>query len=281
MDLNRRLRLINTVFFGVPGLVLFSLGGFKRRLTYFLRVLTDRSISPNVTISNRYGSSFFDQLRNVGCIKLPDTFDVDASRFSTWFDKSKCRLVDLADVYDAKSQKVVSPADISRSIEDLRHHFAYIYFKDPLEQIEGLRDWIFDNRIMWDISRLIIGKTPVLDSVNFRLSFVNDLPARDTQQFHQDKNSFKVVKFFLYCTDVASESGPFQFIAGTHRGVPLKLKRSHRIPEHEVFKSYQSEDLISCVGNLGSMFCAVTNGIHRGLKPQSSDRILLTVTFTD
>lgn len=281
MGLNKLFKLINTVLFGVPGVFFFSLGGFKRRLSYYFKVLADHPILPNVITSTGYGNDFFVHLRNVGCVKLPDTFEVDATQFSTWFDDSKCRLANLADGYDVKSQRVVAPAEISRSIEDLRHHFAYIYFKDPLEQIEGLRDWIFDTRIMWDISRQIIGKTPVLDSVNFRLSFVNDLPARDTQQFHQDKNSFRVVKFFLYCSDVALDSGPFQYIAGTHRSVPLRLKRSHRIPEDQVFKSYQSENLISCVGSLGSMFCAVTNGIHRGLKPQGSDRILLTVTFTD
>ena len=121
---------------------------------------------------------------------------------------------------------------------------------------------------------------PGIGTFNLRLSEANSKPTEGTNMFHRDFNSpVKIMKFFFYLTDVGQENGPFTYVQGSNREMPIHWDRYHRWPDKEIESIYGKERVKHLTANVGDMIIGTTNGFHKGLKVQKGRRIMYTINF--
>jgi hypothetical protein len=120
----------------------------------------------------------------------------------------------------------------------------------------------------------------------YTIPLAADRPAVASQRWHRDPEDEKLIKVFLYFSDVSEGSGPLQYVPGTFPGGPYEnVWRKTSIldatyPPAEEFESVlPASKWISCVGPSGTLVFCDTNGFHRGGFATSRARILATWTF--
>jgi len=130
-----------------------------------------------------------------------------------------------------------------------------------------------------------LGLWPRLFQIHAWLNFPTEQPPKESQMWHRDPEDLRVVKAFIYLVDVDEDTGPFTFIPRTH---PFGEFAKH-VPPHKDRKRVKDEEMNPtlspdlhriCTGPEGTMILADTVGYHRGGKPRSKNRILLTFTYT-
>lgn len=117
---------------------------------------------------------------------------------------------------------------------------------------------------------------------------LSDVPGGEG--FHMD-DSKKIIKFFLYLTDVNLSNGPFCYIPKTH-GL-LHLNKFFRFLKWNIFKKNEylylsdEDELINnhsiqrMVYPKGTVFCADTTGFHKALPLTSGIREVFVVSFSE
>lgn len=139
-----------------------------------------------------------------------------------------------------------------------------------------------------------IGATPTLISLDSWRSFASGREAVEAQNFHVDLDDHKFVKLFIYLTDVDMQAGPHTYIPGSQNRqmiydilaayqdknpeVGIWFTNQLRKTDEEVDK-YIGIDPVYIEGKAGSCMLVDTSGLHKGLPPISSDRILLQATY--
>ena len=126
---------------------------------------------------------------------------------------------------------------------------------------------------------------PTLFSIAAWLNYPTDQPPLVSQLWHRDPEDLRILKVFIYLSDVKEYSGPFSYIPGTQPfGAAVEQARrcgnSLRLSDEKVSKVFPPSTWKVCTGNAGSMILADTVGYHRGGKPTSGVRILATFTYT-
>jgi len=79
------------------------------------------------------------------------------------------------------------------------------------------------------------------------------------QTYHYDLDWIRFLKVFVNLSDVTSASGPFEFVAGTHR---IKHDRYFRDGRFDCPQD-QSDSIVYAIGDVGTYFVADTSGLHR------------------
>ena len=86
----------------------------------------------------------------------------------------------------------------------------------------------FINHDLIGVSEIIKNKTlegvvtgyyesiPTLTFAKARISFFDSVGPRDTQFWHSDPGSYRVLKALIYLNDVDENGGPFEIISGSH-----------------------------------------------------------------
>jgi hypothetical protein len=105
-------------------------------------------------------------------------------------------------------------------------------------------------------------------------------PAADriaSQRWHRDYNDFRIVKVFLYLNDVTDESGPFEYLKGSHGGGRYQRVLANKFRKG-IDRGYCADDELAeldvklraehqvCSGKAGTLIFADTHGFHRGGK---------------
>lgn len=104
--------------------------------------------------------------------------------------------------------------------------------------------------------------------------------------WHRDLVKRKQTKALLYLCDVTEQTGPFQFITGTHRfsnlirfqrefGFRYSQSRFTGDEIKEVIRKYP-ELLFTVTGSVGTLILVDTRGIHRGKPIEAGTRYALT-----
>ena len=98
--------------------------------------------------------------------------------------------------------------------------------------------------------------------------------------WHYDIDDLHWVKVFIYLNDVNKNSGPHEFIEGSHSLSSLKKILFRRVETEKEFKSFNfnPSKIIQFTGSAGTAFIEDTFGYHRGLDPEK-DRIILQFTY--
>ena len=139
------------------------------------------------------------------------------------------------------------------------------------------------DRKLLEIVAAYLGLWPCLHSIGAWLNHPTDAPPKLSQLWHSDPEDMKLVKAFIYLTDVDERCGPFSYVPGTHpfgsgTGAARTLKQ--RVPDDLMTRVFPSESWRVCTGPAHTMILADTVGFHRGGKPIEGRRILITLTYT-
>ena len=135
------------------------------------------------------------------------------------------------------------------------------------------------------IARQYLRAEPVLIGVRMWWSFAG--PA-DTEQkmgagqgFHYDIDGYAGLTFFFYLTAVSPSNGPHLYIRGTHARKSLRhIVTFHRgRSDAEVERCYGPERQVISCGPAGSGFAEDVFGFHKGLPPESGDRLIVQVRY--
>jgi len=126
-----------------------------------------------------------------------------------------------------------------------------------------------------------LGLWPSLHAVAAWLNYPTDTPPQTSQLWHRDPEDLKIIKVFIYLNDVDEQCGPFTYVPGTHPFGPAAHKGVKRQSSDERMSVVFPPDAWrTCTGRAHTMILADTVGYHRGGKPTSGTRILITFTYT-
>ena len=112
---------------------------------------------------------------------------------------------------------------------------------------------------------------------------VGDAAPVFSQLWHRDPEEKRMMKFFLYLSDVDTESGPFTYVKNSNYGAtkygslfPQVLPMGVYPDEKEVSIKIKKEDIITATGKAGTVIFCDTAGLHRGGYAKSKERIMFT-----
>ena len=112
------------------------------------------------------------------------------------------------------------------------------------------------------------GFKPDLREINVSVDYKGEHTSpKFTQLFHRDGDDVKLLKVFMYLTDVDIDNGPFQYIAKSH----IKPWKDQDINKGSIF---------TATGKSGQIIFCDTNGLHRGLILNKGYRVMLTLVYT-
>ena len=157
-------------------------------------------------------------------------------------------------------------------------------FEEGVPADSGLLKLALDPKLL-EIVAGYLGLWPCLHSIGAWLNFPTDEPAALSQLWHRDPEDLRLVKVFIYLSDVGEESGPFTYIPDTHpfgraAVVARKYEKKKRLPDDQMERLFPPESWRVCTGPAHTMILADTIGYHRGGKPSVGRRMLITFTYT-
>ena len=123
-----------------------------------------------------------------------------------------------------------------------------------------------------------LGCKPTISGVGLRWSFACDDAQSTTQQFHRDMEDWKILRLFVYLTDVYDDCGPHQFVSASHKTRGRLRLRPYS--DQDVADRFGSEKVVTIVGPRGTAFMADMWGVHRGVPPSGRPRLLFSCTYT-
>lgn len=144
-----------------------------------------------------------------------------------------------------------------------------------------------DERVL-KIAGSYMGVAPKLNGFSLRITL--PVPAGATEYFsqrwHRDPEDRKMVKMFIYMTDVLNEaSGPFIYIKGSQSGGPKEkvfpqTPPAAMYPDMGAVEKVVSSNLVkTCLGKAGTVIFADTSGLHKGGYTTTKPRLMYTGTF--
>ncbi len=131
------------------------------------------------------------------------------------------------------------------------------------------------------IAQRYLGQAVLMDEVAFW--WTTTARAEDAslnaQLFHQDRDRLSFLKFFVYLTDVTTDTGPHVYVRGSHRRIPWSLRHDRRITDDAVRSAGLSGDIVELTGPAGTLMAVDTIGLHKGKTPTAGDRLALESEF--
>jgi len=102
------------------------------------------------------------------------------------------------------------------------------------------------------------------------------------QKFHQDYTFKKLIKLFLYLTDVTLKTGPLAYVPGSLKNMihPKKNYGYSKRVEDKFINEHYSE-IKYFTGEKGTMNLVDTRGWHRGTALEEGHRIIIQFEWTD
>ena len=148
------------------------------------------------------------------------------------------------------------------------------------------------------IAEAYLGAPPTIAILTAWWSFPSTAARGGMQNFHYDRDDFRVLKIFTYLTDTTATTGPHEFIDGTHsfdalmaymrRRTWLNAQQqtdfihwieTHRKEDSDVFNYFPKESIRTITGQRGSTFFEDTRGLHRGLPPETGPRLAFEICY--
>lgn len=184
-------------------------------------------------------------------------------------------------------------AEVEGPLDALRaDHNLALCPRPTLLTLPHIRDIATDPMVGAIIERHL-GAPPILLSIGLWCSFAGK-QARDAQFFHYDLDDYRFCKLFIYLTDVDETGGPHVYLPRTHDPDHIATCRPAPGPERDAFDRWYFQDLrkedtdaarhlkqqpVTLTGARGTRLLVNTEGIHKGLPPQTQDRWLLQLLF--
>ncbi|MGH6948807.1 MAG: hypothetical protein ACREDZ_15870 [Kiloniellales bacterium] len=126
-----------------------------------------------------------------------------------------------------------------------------------------------------------VGELPLIVSIHLLRSLPQPAPYKVSQLWHLDYEDARMVKLFVYLTDVSSDDdGPFNYVPpGPSRRV--SFHGSAHLPDETVFRRVDRQEVRQVLGSRGQAFMVDTSRcIHMGSRlVPGHERLLYTVCF--
>jgi hypothetical protein len=151
------------------------------------------------------------------------------------------------------------------------------YSHDVLLNIPEILEIANDPRLLAIVGQTL-GCKPTISNLSVWWSFPTDGSAQEAENYHRDVIDWRFIKFFVYLTDVDSQSGPHRFVKKSH--VSTQLRALKRFTDEEVAESFPAEDCLEITGKAGDAFLENTFGIHKGQPPLDAPRLLLQIQYS-
>ena len=169
------------------------------------------------------------------------------------------------------------------SEKDAQNTKPFIQCLQPLVSVPEIHPFVFNDLII-DIAGAYLDCYPAFGTCNLRRSYVNGLPETGTQTYHVDPNSPRFLKFFIYLNDVDEDGGPFCYIEGTHQRKfwlnGQSFNQMYNWPTDIINQIHEGQHEVKYfTAKKGDLLMADTNGWHRGTKPFSQNRTMLTLDY--
>ena len=129
-----------------------------------------------------------------------------------------------------------------------------------------------------------LGMWSYLREVQIWLDMPTAGEAKETQLWHRDDDDHANLKAFVYLNEVTEGGGPFCFIPKTHvfgalkRAVPPTAPG--RMSDDQMAAHVPAAGWTRCTGSPRTLILADTTGFHKGLKPQTQHRLLVSFHYT-
>jgi hypothetical protein len=185
------------------------------------------------------------------------------------------RKKNIESIYSSKIDK-----DIFISGEKKFRNFTdSIKLKDPLINLPELIDCSLNKRIISMCSNYF-DCIPYLTFLKCVKTYKNKIKEHDTQHFHIDENSVKLLKVFIYLNDVNSkQDGPFYYVQKSFKNINKKWGQNARWNESYLKKIYGKKNFIPILAKRGDVIIANTVAFHRGIKPMKKDRNIAILNY--
>ncbi|MBR0649693.1 hypothetical protein GXW78_08470 [Roseomonas terrae] len=123
-----------------------------------------------------------------------------------------------------------------------------------------------------------LGCKPTLSSLGVRWSFPRGEGVEDVQQWHRDCDDWRTVKVFVYLTEVDAGAGPHEYLRGSHTS--RAALRNERFTLESLTARFGKDSVATICGPPGTTFAGDVAGVHRGVPPRQSARLLLQVQYS-
>lgn len=154
-----------------------------------------------------------------------------------------------------------------------------IKLKDPLINLPNLINCSLNKTII-SICSNYFGCVPYLTFLKCVKTYKNKIKEHDTQHFHFDENSLKLLKVFVYLNDVNSKKdGPFYYIKKSFKDIHTKWGKKVRWEDNYLKKIYGMKNMVPILAKRGDVIIANTVAFHRGLKPITKDRNIVIINY--
>lgn len=174
--------------------------------------------------------------------------------------------------------KYFDKEEVARADFSLGCHTNLVSIKDPLLIIPEIADLAFHQDLI-QYATSYFGAIPLLTYLKITVSFGGASNPSDTQYFHRDYGSKKILKAIIYLDPVTdTNSGPFTYVARSHIDNFMFENKGTRFLDSDVISEVGSNSIIEAVGEWGDVFLAETTGLHKGKLP-TYRRIVLIVNF--
>jgi hypothetical protein len=189
----------------------------------------------------------------------------------------------------AEAEKLLQEA-VSSQFLKLEHKWPYDFRKILYQNPGQLKEDVFVNFVMEEkllaIAKDYLGITPCLKDITLACDVVSD-SWEHTRLWHCDQFEHKIVRLIIYLNDVDEKGGVLEVVnapasaAGRYRWkAEQELRQGQDYNSYFQEKYFQEEDIRRFVGQAGTfIFTDTASCLHRGLAPESGNRLMLMATY--
>ena len=160
-----------------------------------------------------------------------------------------------------------------------QQHSRYEWPMSELIKLPAVQRLLQDGALH-QIAQRYIGCQPILTSVTLWLDPVFDGPS-PAHVYHFDNDGPGFLKFFIYLSDVDSETGAHTYIQGSHsHHKPEAFHLSRRYERDDLMRYYGADNEIVFAAPAGTILAEDTTGFHRGMDPIRGYRLLLQLQYS-
>jgi hypothetical protein len=149
--------------------------------------------------------------------------------------------------------------------------FAKFALQQPILQLANAYFGMFTRLRYYDVWHTLTTKTA----------------ARESQLWHRDREDHRILKMFVYLSDVDDGAGPFTYAPGTHLKGRVRLEPAYHLEGHvrrttdeQMAQILPADKWIKAVGQKGTIVLADTRGFHKGGFARERDRLMYVCMFT-
>ena len=129
-----------------------------------------------------------------------------------------------------------------------------------------------------------LGMWSYLREVQIWLDMPTPGEAKETQLWHRDNDDHANVKAFIYLNAVTDSGGPFCFAPRTHvfgdLNDAIPPTAPGRMDDDQMAAYVPAGGWTRCTGSARTVILADTTGFHKGLKPQTQHRVMVSFHYT-